>query len=418
MALTSASDIAVAAFHRAAAGVRTVTRAIVRRSDAWLYGLDQEYPEYDAYRRRPRRIARAVGITMRCRRERRGRDGRTVWRAREPVDTTSTIRQTLGRRRALRPARPRPGTGAGLVRRTEFDPAMSIRHLVRICRTSLPIRCVGSARISGRPSAGSTAESEPAESPVAGAASQPALPRPTRATPRRSRRRSRPAPLRLPADEHEGRGQLDRRARRRALPDPGSRRERRDGDRLHRHGRAPGAHRGGEDHPPRPGRRPALRRAVRLGSQDDRPADPSQRRRRLRPGHPRRTAVPGDGVRTRPDAARHADRRAAVGADRGARDPGADAVGDRRRPPRRCHPSRRQAGERPDRRRRRPAPVSPTPSSRSPTSGWPERSRRARTTATASCWPRWRTWHRNWSPTARPTRARTSIPSASCCSRC
>jgi hypothetical protein len=63
MALTSASDIAAATFRRAAAGVRTVKRAVVRRSDAWLYGLDQEYPEYDAYRRRPRRIARVVGLS-------------------------------------------------------------------------------------------------------------------------------------------------------------------------------------------------------------------------------------------------------------------------------------------------------------------------------------------------------------------
>ena len=64
MALTIASDIAVAACHRAAAAVRTVRRAVVRRSDAWLYGLDQQYPEYDAYHRRPRRIARAVGVTV------------------------------------------------------------------------------------------------------------------------------------------------------------------------------------------------------------------------------------------------------------------------------------------------------------------------------------------------------------------
>lgn len=64
MALTSASDIAVAACHGAAAAVRTVQRAVVRRSDAWLYGLDQEYPEYDAYHRRPRRIAGAVGATV------------------------------------------------------------------------------------------------------------------------------------------------------------------------------------------------------------------------------------------------------------------------------------------------------------------------------------------------------------------
>lgn len=63
MALTSTWDIAVTAGRRAAAGVRTVQRAIVRRSDAWLYGLDQEYPEYDAYQRGPRRIARALGRT-------------------------------------------------------------------------------------------------------------------------------------------------------------------------------------------------------------------------------------------------------------------------------------------------------------------------------------------------------------------
>jgi hypothetical protein len=62
--LTSASQIAAAACHRAAAGLRTVRRAVVRRWDAWLYGLDQEYPEYDAYRRRPRQLARAVRVTM------------------------------------------------------------------------------------------------------------------------------------------------------------------------------------------------------------------------------------------------------------------------------------------------------------------------------------------------------------------
>ena len=81
MALTSASDLAVAACRRAAAGVRTVRRTIVRRSDAWLYGLDQEYPEYDAYRRRPRRIARAVDFTVMAAESRRGRDGRTMRRA-------------------------------------------------------------------------------------------------------------------------------------------------------------------------------------------------------------------------------------------------------------------------------------------------------------------------------------------------
>jgi hypothetical protein len=66
MALTRASNIAAAACRRAVAGVRTVRRAVVRRSDVWLYGLDQEYPEYDAYRRRPRRIAWAVGMTARA----------------------------------------------------------------------------------------------------------------------------------------------------------------------------------------------------------------------------------------------------------------------------------------------------------------------------------------------------------------
>jgi hypothetical protein len=60
MAVTCASEIAAAACHRAAAALRTVRRAVVRRSDAWLYGLDQEYPEYDAYHRRPRRLGRKV----------------------------------------------------------------------------------------------------------------------------------------------------------------------------------------------------------------------------------------------------------------------------------------------------------------------------------------------------------------------
>jgi hypothetical protein len=62
-ALTSHSDIAAAAWHRAAAGVRTVRRAVIRRSDMWLYGLDQQYPEYDAYsRRRHRQLGRAIGV--------------------------------------------------------------------------------------------------------------------------------------------------------------------------------------------------------------------------------------------------------------------------------------------------------------------------------------------------------------------
>src|SRR5262245_21010488 len=36
-------------------------RAVVRRADAWLYGLDERFPEYDAYRRRPRRRTRPTG---------------------------------------------------------------------------------------------------------------------------------------------------------------------------------------------------------------------------------------------------------------------------------------------------------------------------------------------------------------------
>jgi len=124
MALTSASDMVVAACRRAAAGVRTVRRAIVRRSDAWLYGLDQEYPEYDAYQRRPRSIARAVGVT--------------VVAAERLGAATVRLRGTLANRWAQRPnsdkrsATPRRdpsaairkgGTrGAHHVRRRDFDP--------------------------------------------------------------------------------------------------------------------------------------------------------------------------------------------------------------------------------------------------------------------------------------------------------
>lgn len=64
MALSRASHVAASAFYRAAAGVRSMRRAVVRGLDARLYGLDQEYPEYDAYQRRPRRIARAIGRTV------------------------------------------------------------------------------------------------------------------------------------------------------------------------------------------------------------------------------------------------------------------------------------------------------------------------------------------------------------------
>jgi|GEM_PF-6241528 len=63
MVLTNPSEIAAGARHRAAAGLRMLRRAVVRRWDAWLYGLDQEYPEYDAYHRRPRRLARVVRVT-------------------------------------------------------------------------------------------------------------------------------------------------------------------------------------------------------------------------------------------------------------------------------------------------------------------------------------------------------------------
>src|SRR5215212_5359681 len=44
-----------------------------------------------------------------------------------------------------------------------------------------------------------------------------------------------------------------------------------------------------------------------------------------------------------------------------------------------------------------------TASSRWPTSGWPGPSRRAALRSPASCWPPWRTWRPNWSPTATPT---------------
>ncbi len=124
MALTSASDVAIAACHRAAAGVRTVRRAIVRRSDAWLYGLDQEYPEYDAYHRRPRRIARAVGVT--------------VVAAESLAAATVRLCDGLANRWAQRPnsdkrsATPRRDPSAGVprggsgraqhVRRRDFDP--------------------------------------------------------------------------------------------------------------------------------------------------------------------------------------------------------------------------------------------------------------------------------------------------------
>jgi hypothetical protein len=105
MALTSASDIAAATYRRAAAGVRTVKRAVVRRSDAWLYGLNQEYPEYDAYRRRPRRIARGVGLSTRA--------------AKRVATATATLCGALANRWSHRPA---SDTDSPIPRRHPADP--------------------------------------------------------------------------------------------------------------------------------------------------------------------------------------------------------------------------------------------------------------------------------------------------------
>jgi hypothetical protein len=115
----------------------------VHRSDAWLYGLDQEYPEYDAYRRRPRRIARAVGFTMVA--------------AERVVAATVGLRGALANRWAQRPhsdkrsatSRPgsagtarRPGTGgrtgpAHRVQLRDVDPA-SRTHLPSSSRSDVP----------------------------------------------------------------------------------------------------------------------------------------------------------------------------------------------------------------------------------------------------------------------------------------
>jgi hypothetical protein len=42
---------------------RSVRRGLIRRIDNWLYGLNEAYPEYDAYRGRSRRILRAIVAT-------------------------------------------------------------------------------------------------------------------------------------------------------------------------------------------------------------------------------------------------------------------------------------------------------------------------------------------------------------------
>ena len=102
---------------------------------------------------------------------------------------------------------------------------------------------------------------------------------------RPSRRRTH----RLPADGHSGRRPAARHARRRALPHPRSRGPWWHGDRLHGGRRAARAHRRPEDHSPVAGdATPQLRRPVHRRGQDDRPAHPPERRRRLRPGHPPR----------------------------------------------------------------------------------------------------------------------------------
>ncbi len=165
MALTNASDIAVAVYHRAAAGVRTARRAIVRRSDAWLYGLDQEYPEYDAYHGRPRRIARAVGITVVAAERLAGVPAglcgalASRWAQRPHSDKRSATR-----RRSSAGTIPRPGTSARTgpahrVRPRDVDPA-SRTYLPTSSRSDVsdPPGSVGD-----RPRI--PAESEPAASP-------------------------------------------------------------------------------------------------------------------------------------------------------------------------------------------------------------------------------------------------------------
>ena len=47
----------------AAQSSRSARRRLVRRFDDWLYGLNEAYPEYDAYRGRSRRILRSIVAT-------------------------------------------------------------------------------------------------------------------------------------------------------------------------------------------------------------------------------------------------------------------------------------------------------------------------------------------------------------------
>ena len=101
-----------------------------------------------------------------------------------------------------------------------------------------------------------------------------------------------------------------------------------------------------EDHPSGPRRGPGVPRPARRRGEDDRPAHPPERRGRLRPGHPRGHAVPGDGVRPRPHAARGARRPAPPRPGRVAGHAGADAGRARRGAPGRPGAPRRQAGER------------------------------------------------------------------------
>jgi hypothetical protein len=108
-----------------------VQRAIVRTSDAWLYGLDQEYPEYDAYQRGPRRIARAVG--------------RTVLAAGSAAVMTIRLRSVLANRWAQRsnsdkrPATPRHGP-AGVVPRPGAGGRTGRTHRVELRDVDLASR--------------------------------------------------------------------------------------------------------------------------------------------------------------------------------------------------------------------------------------------------------------------------------------